>query len=316
MKTTTAPWLFLMLFLALALALARPGLKAAESIQTIAGMSFPAVQEAGSARAIGMGSTYVGVAEGSATLPHNPAGLANMKAMEVALHHNGTVEGSFQETVTFAMPLPGPHGIGASLNYTDHGDFEGRDTSGNLLPDYQSRAFGASVGWGGRLTPKLAVGAALKANRQDLAGTAMDAVAADLGALWSLANNLTLGAAYTNLGVEAGGSRLAQGLNLGASLYLAKGTDMQWLLAVSDEALAAGDNTLRAGLEFKLNQMLALRGGYGFRTTYTDMDAVVGLTLGLGVSLENLTLDYAFVPLAEAGSVQRLSLTYAFAGSR
>ena len=66
-------------------ALAPSGLAGVETVNSAAGLAFPGVAEAGSARAIALGSTYVGIAEGSASLPWNPAGLAGLCSDELAL---------------------------------------------------------------------------------------------------------------------------------------------------------------------------------------------------------------------------------------
>src|SRR4051812_45944102 len=116
--------------------MAQRGLHAAETVTSAAGSSFASVQEAGSARAVALGSTYVGIAEGSQTLPWNPAGLSGLCAPELSLHHNSTLLGSFQESAIFAMPVNPNNGFGASVNFTDNGTFEGRDDNGVKVGDY------------------------------------------------------------------------------------------------------------------------------------------------------------------------------------
>jgi hypothetical protein len=303
----------LRLFLVLLGALAQKGLSAGETVNASAGTAFPSVQEAGSARAVALGSTYVGIAEGSATLPWNPAGLAAVAGKELSVHHNSTVAGSFQETAIFAMPLNHDNGLGLSANYGDSGDFEGRDDAGNLTSNYSARAYGATLGWGMRPMTDVAFGAALKVNSQDLAGSAFTAVAGDLGALWTPTPSFSIGAAYTNLGPDVAGLPLAQGLSLGVSSYLWKGSDFQLLLALSGESLLHSDDAVHFGVENRLFKMLALRVGYACNIpSQPNSDALLGWTLGGGVQLAGLSLDYAYIPLAEIGNVQRVSLTYAF----
>jgi hypothetical protein len=294
-------------------ALAQNGLQASESISAAAGDAFPSLQDSGSARAIAMGSTYVGIAEGSATLPWNPAGLVGVCSPELSLHHNSTLMGSFQESAIFAMPLNADNGLGVSLNYGDSGSFEGRDAVGALVGDYSAHAYGASLGWGFRAPANLSFGLALKFNHQDLAGRGFDAFAGDLGALWTPNPRLSVGAAYTNLGPDVAGSHLAQGLSLGVSSYLWKGRDFEWLFSLSGEALTRSDSSIHFGLEHTLFRMLSLRAGYGVAFPQQEStDGLQGWTFGAGVKLGTLALDYAFVPMADLGNVQRISLSYAF----
>lgn len=301
------------LALAFLSALAQGGLHAYENVDAAAGKAFPAVQEPGSARAIALGSTYVGIAEGSASLPWNAAGLAGLCAAEASLHHNSTLVGSLQETAILALPIDKRNVLGASLTYTDNGAFEGRDSAGNLIGDYSSNAYGLSLGWGMQAMKELQVGAAVKVNRQDLAGSPLDAYAVDLGVLWLLTPDLSIGMAYNNIGPDVAGAQLSQGLDIGLSAYLLKGSDFQWLLAISGKALNQSDGSLHFGVESTLYQVLSLRGGYSLNLPdLPRADGTVGWTLGGGVKLGTFSLDYAFVPLADIGNVQRVSLTYAF----
>jgi hypothetical protein len=94
-----------------------------------------------------------------------------------------------------------------------------------------------------------------------------------------------------------------------------KGQDFQWLLALSGEALTGSDNSVNMGLEVKVFQVLSLRGGYSFNVPDpVNPDGLLGWTLGGGIQVDDFSLDYAVVPLAEVGNVQRVSLTYAFGG--
>jgi hypothetical protein len=215
------------------------------------------------------------------------------------------------------MPLNASNGLALSVNYGDNGTFEGRDNAGALTKDYTTSAYGASLGWGFRAGKEMALGAAAKFNRQDLAGSTFDALALDLGALWNATPDIAIGAAYNNLGPDVAGSRLAQGLSLGISAYLWKGSNFQGLLALSGESLIGSDDSVHAGLEGLLFKMLALRAGYGVNLTHSEAaNGMLGWTLGAGVKLGTLDLDYAFIPMAEIGDVQRFSLSFAFGGCK
>jgi hypothetical protein len=300
-----------------ALALMAQPLISAPVIYPGADLVFPSIQEGASARAIAMGSTYVGVAEGSAALLWNPAGLGTMAAPEIAWHHNAGLAGSAQDIAVLGLPLGPWSGLGVAVNYQDDGTFVGRDSGGAVTGDYSARTYGAALGWGAGLPGDLYAGLALKANHQDLAGTNLDAVAGDLGLLWKPSPHFSLGAAYTNLGPDVQGRHLAQGLRVGLSSYLMRDEDFQWLLAVSGEAASYGGNSLNVGLEHTLYKFLALRAGYGLDPAYganSGSDSIVGWTFGVGLILGSLSVDYAYVPLTDLGTMQRLSLTYAFGG--
>jgi len=304
MTKSLLAWIFL--------AALAPGLHAAEDIVAASDFAFPSVQEGGSARAIALGSTYVGIAEGSASMLWNPAGLATMLYPEISLHHNAALLGAYQDIAILGLPLGHRQGLGLSLNYDDSGTFDGRDEAGLQTGDYSARAYGGSLGWAIRGPIGLNMGLALKVNSQDLAGSVSTAVAGDFGILWDLYPRVSLGAAYTNLGPSLDGHPLAQGLRVGVSSYIEQDRDNEFLFALSGESITEGASSLHAGIEQTIHHLLALRAGYAMDIPKPQMDGLLGWTFGAGIILSNFSVDYAFVPLAELGSMQRISLTYVF----
>jgi hypothetical protein len=300
------------LLVCIVLSLLSRGLGAAEDLRNAAGLAFPSVQEGGSARAIAMGSTYVGVDEGSASLLWNPAGLGTLLYPELSLHHSSALLGAFRETAVLGLPMGYGNGFGLSLNYEDNGAFDGRDASGAESSGYAARAYGGSLGWGIGGPAGIFAGLALKMNHQDLAGSPGDAIAGDFGILWNIHPQLSLGAAYTNLGPEVHGYLLDQGLRVGLSYYIENGDNHEWLVAVSEESITHGDSSLHFGVEHTLYKLLALRGGYAFGLGDTVQQGLLGWTFGGGILIRSFRVDYAYVPLGELGATQRISLTYVF----
>jgi hypothetical protein len=296
-------------------ALSQGGLQAAETLLPASSLAFPSIQEGGGARAIGMGSTYVGIAEGSASLLWNPAGLSGLQNPEFAIHHQSGLVGAIQEIAVVGLPLGNGNGLGISLNYEDNGVFDGRDLNGASTGDFTSRTYGASLGWGISIPDGFSLGLTIKANQEDLDGSDLNALAGDAGVLWAINPDVSLGAAYTNLGPAVNGEQLAQGLRVGLSSYICKDDDLQWLLAVSGESLTNSDNSVHLGAEVTFYQLLSLRTGYAFGTTAADSTGsndLLGWTFGGGIIIQSFALDFAYVPLSDLGSTQRVSLTYVF----
>ena len=299
----------------LLIAAAAPGgVCAAEAVQAAAGLAFPSVEQGGGARAIAMGSTYVGIAEGSSSLLWNPAGLGTLLGPDLSLNHNAAIDGAFQEIATLGLPLGHGNSLGLSLNYEDNGVFDGRDSSGVATGSYGASASGGSLGWGIGDPDGLSLGLALKVNQANIAGTAINAVAGDVGVFWSYSPQFNLGASYSNLGpnVADQSQQLAQAFRVGLSSYIEKGDQYQWLFAVSGESMPYGANSIHFGVEHMLHQFLALRAGYAFDLGNSDNSGLLGWTFGGGIRLSELAIDYAFVPLGDLGSMQRISLSYAF----
>src|SRR6185369_7483472 len=85
-------------------ALGSPGFSA---VSSVAGLANPMDNAGVSARAVGMGSAFVGVADDSSALFWNPAGLGGLDNVELALHHNSWLAGIIQETAVLALPMGG-----------------------------------------------------------------------------------------------------------------------------------------------------------------------------------------------------------------
>jgi hypothetical protein len=269
--------------------------------------------QAGGARAMAMGSAYVGVAEGSSALLWNPAGLAELPAPEAAIHHLSGLLGSIQEIVVLGMPLGSSAGFGASFNYMDRGVFEQRDESGALTGDYRANDFGGSVGLAFSASG-LSVGGALKGNSQRMAGSQMNALSGDLGLLWNPISTLNLGVAYAGLGGQVAGADLSTALRAGISGVLGVGRNFELLFALAGEARNGGGmDRLQVGAEALFSSMVALRAGYQARLGGASVEGAEGLSLGAGFSARNLSLDYAFLPMAtELGAQHRVSLSFRF----
>ena len=292
-----------------------PGLHASEDVTSAAALAFPSIQNGAGARAIALGSTYVGIDEGSASLLWNPAGLGAMTDPEVAEHHTASLVGSTQDIAVLGLPLGGDNGLGVSLNFENDGTFDGRDANGNETGAYSANAYGGSVGWGAGVFGGLYLGVDVKFEHETLADSGLNDFSGDLGALWTLSPLLSLGAAYNNLGPAVDGWPLAQGFNAGLSSHFYKTDTMDWLAAASAENQTASQTSIHFGLEDTLYQLLSLRGGYAFATSdpiTADNSNLLGWTFGIGLMYRGFSLDYAYVPLSYLGNMQRISLTYDF----
>jgi len=292
-----------------------PGLNAAEVVTSAAAFAFPTIDDGAGARAIAMGSTYVGIDEGSDALLWNPAGLGAMADPQIAEHHTAELVGSTQDIAVLGVPLGGSNGLGLSLNYENDGAFDGRDANGNQTGSYTANAYGGSLGYGVGVGGGLYLGVDVKFEQETLAQSGMSAFAGDIGGLWTLTPMFTLGAAYNNLGPQVDGFPLHQGLNAGVSSHFFTNDSTDWLASASADSLTNGQTSIHFGLEDTLLQLLSLRAGYSFdgsNPITLDNSNALGWTFGVGLAWHGFSLDYAYVPLSDLGNMQRVSLTYDF----
>jgi len=291
------------------LALASPSWAA---VNPVAGLAGPLDNGGAGARALGMGSAFVGVADDASALYWNPAGLSSLDGLNLALHHNEWLAGIVQETAEVAAPAGILGSLALSVDYVNYGTFTGYDASGATTADYSANRYGFDLGWGKELLPGFSAGAAVKGSSQDISGSNYGSLAADLGLLWKPLPGLGLGLAWTNLGDQVAGYAQASDVNLGASYGFDLRPDNRLLLAVSGTWEPNGVDRMQYGLEDVVHQFLALRAGYSQGAAETEIQGLTGMSLGLGLMIRGFELDYAYLPYGDLGTTNRISLTYAF----
>lgn len=295
---------------AAAMALLAAPAQSTETTEEVGALAMPASRERGSARAVAMQATYVGIAQGAEALQWNPAGLGRLSQAELSGHHASGLDGAIGETVIVGLPLGAIGGLAASADYADAGSFETRDSVGNLTGHHGASAGSVGLGYGVALPLDLAIGAAVKGTRQTLAQVAYTACAVDAGALWTGMSPLAVGVAVANLGTSGSGSELAWGIRAGASYTLALGTRQRLVGAAAADLEPGGLSRFNLGVEDTLFGRLAIRAGYRMNFADQQLDGLTGLTVGVGVAVNRLAVDYAFQPSGELGNIQRVSLTY------
>jgi len=282
----------------------------AYDILPAARLSMPLMEQNGTARAMAMGSSYVAIAQGSSALFWNPAGLGTLQSPEFGLHHNSGLGNYMDELLVYGTNIQSFGGFAAAVNYENYGSFESRDSMGNLTGINTAGGFGLDLGWGRQWFPGVFMGIALKANQQTLAGTSYNAFACDAGILWKVSPSLNIGAAYSNLGNQPAGSQLASGLRAGLSYSMDIQEENKLLFGIATELQANGPAGIDTGAEYSLLGMFAVRLGYVLDTTNQELDGLTGLTAGLGIRIQDITLDYACSMFGELGINNRISFIY------
>jgi hypothetical protein len=281
-------------------------------VNSVASLADPLDNADGGARATGMGSAFVGVADDSTALMWNPAGLGGLRNTELSLNHNSWLAGIIQETAIAAVPVGNLGTFGFSGNYVNYGSLLGYDSTGAQTANYTADSYGFGAGWGKEILPGLSAGLALNAVMQTIASTTYSDLSAELGVLWCPVEHLRLGASYSSLGTNVAGYSLASTLRLGGSYRFNLAPDNQLLLAASAALEQSGENSLQFGGEDLIHSCLALRAGYQASLSDNQIDGVTGLSLGIGILFGGFSLDYAYLPFGDLGIAQRISLSYEF----
>ena len=286
------------------------------------------------ARAVGMGETFVAVANDPSAIFWNPAGLASLQRREVAFSHVEWPADISYEHLTLILPsqrFGGSIALQLGVLSTDI------EETTELQPFGTGQTFSysdvlAGAAFSRRWTDKLLVGAGIKWVREDLGsavgGPTTNAVLFDVGSIYYLGlGSVRIATSLSNFGPALRPSgeyhspydgSTAQYDAFDPPLMFRYGVafepieNEQQRLTTALEANQPADNSLviKAGAEWLFMSTLALRSGYNFNADALKFSAGAGFLGEFGGYRG--ALDYAFTDGGFLGSVHRLSLGVRF----
>jgi hypothetical protein len=298
-------------------------------------------------RALGLGGAYVALANDVTSGYWNPAGLARINYPQFTLMHDER----FGSLVNYdygaiAYPVDRQTTLGLSvvrLGVDDIADTRnaGVDINGNLTydPTQFSRVdpnlvtYFNAADWAIYLTyarsnsPDFAYGANVKLIRRSMGDNSATGIGFDIGVWYSPMEKLFLGAnlqdvTTTFLAWNTGTNELISPTLKMGSAYLIEALGGQFTPAMDFDVrfenrrsaslahLGAISVDLHAGLEYQFRNLIALRVGYS---------DIKQLTLGAGVHLPKLNIDYSFMKFDQTdqlGNTHRISLMFTLETSR
>jgi hypothetical protein len=262
------------------------------------------------ARAMGLGSAYVALADDPTSLYWNPAGLASVHETQVTAMHNEWMQDFRQEYAAVGLPFKkGSIGFSFQGFYSAEA-LEGRDEVGNITQDIGFNDLAMTAAYGRTFSPGLDAGLAVRYIRGAIAEDNATAFAFDFGGKYRLGESgLSLGAAAQNIGGNATyvneAFPLPTTFRLGAA-YSHALSSLHGAATLSTEVhKSKGEDTrFNVGGEFAYKERLALRAGAKMGYDVEDF------SFGLGIMHKQLRFDYALVPLSlDLGTTHFFSLT-------
>jgi long-subunit fatty acid transport protein len=268
------------------------------------------------ARAAGMGDAFTAIDNDATAAYWNPAGLASMESAQISVSHNSALVDTQYQTINAAIPVA-KNVMAASIYRMDHGSIEGYNVDNEKTGSFDAGSLAVGLTLSRKLSDNLLVGVSGKYVSESIESESAATFAGDVGVILKerLFNRFNFGFSMQNLGgkmtfVQEAES-LPRTLRAGASTTFLAGK-----LLMSADIVKPNDRgaSLHMGAEYKVNSLLNLRGGYQTVTGQEfDVDGLTNVTGGLGLNLNQLTFDYAFVPFGELGSMHRVSLLFRFA---
>lgn len=272
-----------------------------------------------SARATGMGSAFVGLADDASAVFWNPGGLVNVTGNEVSLNHVVWAADTKLSTAVIAFS---PRSIPGTLAFSIRSFWMDPQLERTAyLPEGTGRTFDAGtttfgLSYSRFFTDKFSAGATLHYMHMGLAETAVNSGALDFGIMYRIGiRDLKLGMVIDNLGgkftFDERESKLPVLFKVGVSANAMKTASQRLTGAL--EFQHPSDNLERAnvGAEYALHEQFFARAGYHINY---DTD---GLSFGFGAALPTgsktkLQADYSAVDMSALNFVHRftLSVTY------
>lgn len=253
----------------------------------------------------------------------NPARLALVEKPQLIAQYGAWFAGTGYHAIGYAKPIADREGgfkniLGIGLTYFDSGqmrfteninDAVKLDTELTSEDWFSLKGMAFLVSYGQKFGGAISAGYTVKIIAETIRDSGSMAVAFDAGGVISIdsGGKFTLGAVAQNIGTKFEDKDLPQNIKLGLGMHLNR-------LTVGVDCNVPNDHSVKtsAGLEFKVNSVLALRCGYLFAAAGEEGLQMPGFSAGIGLVSDNLCVDLGFVPYGALGDTCRTSITLKF----
>ena len=275
-----------------------------------------------SPRAMAMAGAFSALADDSGAVFMNPAGLAQSEKREVGLGFTNYLQDAKMGNLSYAGSLAGHRfGFGASFLNVDGIERRGLNDAAGVVPELgtfgsEDMAFSFATAKKGVISGTLDgldAGCAVKFIRSSIDAKTALAVAADAGAIYHAGPEINVSLTILNLGTRMKFESEADSLPLSISAgFLYRSSPDLNLTAELSEYINDDKFYPAFGAEYWFRDAFALRGGYKFGYDTSNLGAAAGLSLGFGLKVAGLGVDYAYLLFGDLGNVHRFGFWMQF----
>jgi hypothetical protein len=283
-----------------------------------------------SARAMGMGEAFLGIADDASVLYYNPGALPLITQREAILTHIDYPAEINLEYAGLVYPMPslgGAVGLSFTMLGMDDMPVTGYFSADGTGPGGEGQTFTANdyalgFSYGAGLTDRFSVGLTVKYIAQLIEEESAQGWAADIGTYYDTGfRNFRICMVLANFGPDITFINEAVPLPIdfrfGTSIDVISTSTSRMIFAAMGSHPSDNLEKYNLGVEYWYNDMFALRFGKKFNVDYyPDSEFEKGLTYGAGmrlpISTSQLSVDYAYQDLGWLESVNRFTLGIRF----
>ncbi len=258
-------------------------------------------------KALAMGESFTAVADDASVMYWNPAGMSNLKSMQAFAMYNSFLLKSIHGVGSVIMPMKNDIVVGGMFTYFSQERFDNTDDNGAVVGTVTPNDMAVALGGSKQLGKQIVVGISGKFITSTLYQKTATAVAADLGALYKLTPDIVFGVGIRNLGTPmtfvSEPQNLPMTISAGA-MFTRKMSPQNTLTITTDFSTCDSKMKIGFGGEYSLNTIF-VRAGYLLNDTQKSY------TLGAGIAIQQLRIDFAYIPFKLLGDTFSVSLSYA-----
>lgn len=261
------------------------------------------------ARASAMGEAFAGIEADIDSIYWNPAGLNFIETLQTSFSHAVWLQNTSGEHIAAVKPI-GKTVIGISLDYIGTASMNRYNNTGDLTGSFNSTDLALTLSMAKRIK-YIPVGINLKLISSSIESESASAIALDIGAMYKMMNGrLNLGLVIQNLGTQMKYISETDPLPLNIKYGAAYKVSNSFTAAL--DINVPNDNDVRAnlGMEYEMITSDNLSSFYrlGYRTDTDGLDALSGLSAGIGINFKAYQFSYAWAPYGDLGTVHRISV--------
>lgn len=282
----------------------------------------PFLKVAMSPRAIAMGGAFSALADDSGAVFVNPAGLAQFEQREVGFGFTQYFQDAKMGNFSYAGTVAGKR-FGLGLTFMNVGGIEKRGLSdaAGVVPElgsFSSNDLALSLAYAKKgafpgLLDKLDAGFDVKFIRSAIDTKSAFALALDAGVIYHASERVNFSVAMANLGNKMKFDTVSDPLpfSLRAGVLYKPQPSMNFVGELN-QYLVDEKFYPSVGAEYWFRDSFALRGGYKFGYDTANLGNQVGMSLGFGLKVSGLGVDYAYLPFGDLGDVHRFGFWMQF----